>query len=193
MQFPKKPGYENPWKIEAKREQYNNNWIAVTEFQVRNPAGKPGLYGVVHYKATALGIIPVSGADTWLVGQYRFPFNAYSWEIPAGGGTPEEDDLEAAQRELQEETGLHGGNWKEIQVMQLSNSVSDEIARIFLVTDPQVGPACPTDEEQLELIRVPLLQAVEWVHEGLLTDSMTVAGLLRVENMLHRGEWNLPA
>ena len=183
---------ENPWIITGQRAVYDNPWISLTEHDVVNPGGNPGIYGVVHYKHYAIGIIPLQGLDTWLVGQHRFPFNQYSWEIPAGGGHREESPLMAAQRELAEETGLKAREWKVIQRMQLSNSVSDEEAIIFLATGLTAGLSSPTEEEKLQVVKLPLSEAIDRVYSGELTDSMTVAGLLRLDSMIKRGLLRLP-
>ncbi|MBI1193056.1 MAG: NUDIX domain-containing protein [Bacteroidetes bacterium] len=184
---------QNPWTLLSHRQVYDNDWIGLVEHQVLNPAGKPGIYGVVHYKNLAIGIIPVQGMDTWLVGQYRFPFGTYSWEIPAGGGARSESPEASASRELQEETGFKPAQLVLIQQMQLSNSVGDEVGLIYLATGLTKGPAQPTDEEQLQVQRVPLLEAIDRVYRGELTDSLTVAGLLKLDAMIARGTFTLPA
>src|ERR1700679_519441 len=74
---------ENPWKITAENEIYTNPWITLTEYQVLNPAGNPGIYGKVHFKNYAIGVLPLDDdLNTYLVGQYRFPLQQYSWEMP---------------------------------------------------------------------------------------------------------------
>jgi ADP-ribose pyrophosphatase len=178
----------NPWTSLSQRELYDNPWIRVTEHQILNPAGQPGIYGVVHFKHLAIGILPVQDGYTWLVGQHRFPLQAYSWEIPEGGGPLSEDPEHSARRELQEETGLIARELLLIQRLQLSNSVSDELGLIYLATGLEQGPACPTDDEELEVVRVPLEEAFARVHSGELTDSLTVAGLLKLENMMLKGQ-----
>jgi 8-oxo-dGTP pyrophosphatase MutT (NUDIX family) len=112
----------------------------------------------------------------------------YSWEIPEGGGPHADAALASAQRELREETGLTATNWRELQRMHLSNSVSDELALIYLATDLRNGDASPEATEDLALWHLPLQEATELVHSGAITDSLTVAGLLRVEVMQLRGE-----
>ncbi len=174
----------NPWTTLAAREIYDNPWIRVTEHDVLNPAGRPGIYGVVKFKNRAIGIIPVDDEGyTWLVGQYRFPLGAYSWEIPEGGGPLDEDPLTAARRELAEETGLTAARWELLLEMHLSNSVSDEHALIYLARDLTPGPADPDETEQLTVRRLPLDEAVEMVLRGEITDAMSVAGLLRLRVM----------
>src|SRR3569623_588334 len=117
---------ENPWKVTSEKAVYDNKWINVTEYQVINPSGNPGIYGKVHFKNRAIGIVPLEAdQNTYLVGQYRFTINQYSWEIPEGGGPLNEDPLHAAKRELLEETGLGAHNWTPIQTMYLSNSVTN--------------------------------------------------------------------
>jgi hypothetical protein len=96
----------NPWRVLNRKEIYDNAWINVTQFDVINPAGGNGIYGKVHFKNWAIGILPLDDAlNTYLVGQYRFVLNQYSWEIPEGGGPIGIDALESAKRELREETG----------------------------------------------------------------------------------------
>src|SRR6188508_386050 len=95
--------HTNPWQIRDTREIYDNPWINVTEYDVINPSGGKGIYGKVHFKNFAIGILPLDDQmNTWLVGQYRFPLGQYSWEIPEGGGALELDPLESARRELLE-------------------------------------------------------------------------------------------
>src|SRR4051812_33372836 len=91
---------KNTWKTLESDIKYETPWIKVTEFQVLNPAGKPGIYGVVSFKNIAIGILPLDEArNTWLVGQWRYPLKAYSWEIPEGGGPHNVDPVESAKRE----------------------------------------------------------------------------------------------
>lgn len=171
---------KNPWTKISQEDKYDNPWIQVTEHKVLNPAGNPGIYGVVHFKNLAIGIIPVDEeGNTWLVGQYRFPLNQYSWEIPEGGSPVDIDPLEGARRELIEETGMEAEKLELIQTLHLSNSVSDEYALLYLATGLSYGTAQPEETEQLRLRKLPLREAYEMVLRGEITDAMSVAGLLR--------------
>jgi len=180
------------WTLLDQREVYGNPWIRVTEHQVLNPAGNAGIYGVVHFRTLAIGIVAVEdNGDIWLVGQHRFPLDAYSWEIPEGGAPLTEDPLTGARRELKEETGIEALTWREIGRLHLSNSVSDEAGIIYLATDLQHGQAEPEETEALRLRRMPAAEAYQMAKRGELTDSMTVAGLYRLRLMALEGE--LPA
>ncbi len=175
---------KNPWTINSSEEKYDNPWINVVEHQVINPGGGKGIYGKVHFKNLAIGVIPIfENGDTILVGQYRFPLNAYSWEIPEGGGKIGVEPLESAKRELLEETGLSATRWNHLLEMHLSNSVSDELAIIYVAEELIQGEAMPEETEQLQLKRVPLTQAFEMVMNGEITDSMSVAALLKLKIM----------
>jgi len=173
---------ENPWQKTGSKEIYDNPWINLTEFQVLNPAGKPGIYGKVHFKNLAIGIVALDSTDQIvLVGQYRFPIDKYSWELPEGGGPLGTDPLDSAKRELLEETGLVAENWSEILRMHLSNSVSDEMAIIYLAENLTQHEAQPEETEQLEIKKTPFEEAFDMVMKGEITDSMSVAAILKMK------------
>ncbi|MBD3748405.1 MAG: NUDIX hydrolase [Sphingobacteriales bacterium] len=175
---------ENPWKIKSSKSIYENPWIGLTEHQVLNPAGGEGIYGVVHFKNLAIGIIAIDEEDhIFLIGQYRFPLKQYSWELPEGGGMLTSNPLDAAKRELLEETGLVAKEWKEVLRMHLSNSVSDELGIIYQANGFEQHPAEPEETEQLEIKRIPFEEAYQMVMKGEITDSLSVAGILKVKLM----------
>jgi 8-oxo-dGTP pyrophosphatase MutT (NUDIX family) len=176
---------ENPWKINSEKVIYDNPWINLTEYQVTNPSGNPGIYGKVHYKNFAIGVLPLDDEmNTYLVGQYRFPLNQYSWEMPEGGGIMDTEPVESAKRELLEETGLKAQNWTEIQRLHLSNSVSDELAILFLARGLEQFEPEPEDTEQLIIQKLPFGDVYQMVCNGAITDAMTVAAVLRVRLLL---------
>lgn len=178
----------NPWVSVTRRGIYENNWIGLTEHEVINPSGGKGIYGVVHFKNLAIGILPLDDElNTWIVGQYRFPLNAYSWEIVEGGGAHGTDPLDSAKRELLEETGLMAVNWMEIQRMHLSNSVSDELSIIYIARGLSQGQAEPEETEQLTVRKIPFEDAYEMVMSGEITDSMSVAAILKTKILIQEG------
>ncbi len=169
----------NPWTTLASRPIYENPWIAVREDQVVRPDGQPGIYGVVHFKNKAVGVLPVADdGSVWLVGQHRYPLGAYSWEIPEGGGPPDEDPEATARRELREETGLTAGRLEMISVTHLSNSVSDEVAYLYRATELTLGASEPEGTEQLLTRRFAWETVWEMMRGGKITDAMSVVALL---------------
>ncbi len=179
----------NPWQTLTGKEIYDNAWINLKEHQVINPNGGKGIYGKVHFKNLAIGVVVLDEEDhIWLVGQYRFPINQYSWEIPEGGGPLDVDPVDSAKRELLEETGIRAKDWQEIQRMHLSNSVSDELAIIYLAHNLSYGEAEPEETEQLIVRKLPFEEAYQLVLSGEITDSLSVAGILKVKILRLEGK-----
>jgi 8-oxo-dGTP pyrophosphatase MutT (NUDIX family) len=181
---------KNPWSIEAERKLYENPWISLTEYDVINPSGNKGIYGKVHFKNTAVGIVAIDEKlNIYLVGQYRFPTNEYSWEIPEGGAPVGTDPLEGGKRELLEETGLKAADWQPLMQMHLSNSVSDELAIVYLATGLTQHEAQPEETEQLLIKKIPIAEAYQMVEEGIIKDSMSVAAIIKIKLLLAEGKW----
>jgi 8-oxo-dGTP pyrophosphatase MutT (NUDIX family) len=180
---------KNPWTVLSRTTKYENDWIRVDHHEVLRPSGRPGIYGIVHFKNHATGVVPIDEkGNVILVGQYRLPLHAYSWEIPEGGGSHSVPVLESVQKELREECGLAAACWKEILNMDLSNSVTDERCTAFLAWELSPAPAQPDETEMLKVARTPFWEAVARVHRGEIRDAISVAALLRVALMALRDE-----
>ena len=174
----------NEWKKIDGKVVYENPWITVHHEDVLAPTGTKTIYGRVHFKNYAIGIIPIDEShNTWLIGQQRYPTDHYSWEIPEGGGIVGQDALTAAKRELKEEAGLNAGNWKEIQRIHLSNSVSDEIGIIYLATGLTFTDVMPDATEELTIRKLHFDEAFAMMESGEIVDTMTVIALLKVKRM----------
>ena len=179
---------KNPWVIKGEKKVYANPWISVTEYDVINPSGSKGIYGKVHFKNLAVGVMVLDEFEnTYLVGQYRFALKAYSWEIPEGGVKLGEDSLDGAKRELLEETGLKATNWIHLLQLHLSNSVSDELAIIYLATGLTQHEAKPEETEQLVVKKLPFEEAFQMVEVGTITDAISVASILKLKLLLEKG------
>ncbi len=175
----------NPWQTLSTALKYENPWISVREDQVLNPRGGPGIYGVVSMRNKAIGIVPLDEqGNTWLVGQYRYTLNEYCWEIPMGGGVIGVAPVESAQRELREETGLLAARWTHLARLHTSNSVTDEEGFVFLAQGLTQTAWEPEETEDLRLWKLPLTQAVDLVMKDVITDAISVAGLLKAERIL---------
>jgi ADP-ribose pyrophosphatase len=179
---------ENPWQIKSQETVYDNPWITLIHHEVINPSGNAGIYGKVHYKNRAIAVIALDDEmNTYLVGQYRFVLDQYSWEIPEGGGPLGTDPLLAAQRELLEETGLKAREWTKLNDFHLSNSVGNEFGHIFLARGLEQFEAEPEETEQLMVRKVPFSEVYRMVCSSEITDSMSVAAILRVQLMILEG------
>jgi 8-oxo-dGTP pyrophosphatase MutT (NUDIX family) len=170
---------ENPWHTLSEKEVYQNPWIRVSHREVINPSGGKGIYGVVHFRNKAIGVVPVDEElHTYLVGQYRYTLDEYSWEIPEGGGPEGEEPAETARRELLEETGLEAAELSLLGRIHTSNSVTDEEGFLFIARQLTQMQAFPEETEDLTVWRLPLAEAIQMVENGRITDSLSMAGLM---------------
>ena len=179
-----------PWRRLGRRVGYQNPWITIWHDDVTRPDGEPGVYGIVHFENSAVGVVAIDEQDrVVLVGQHRYAFDELSWEIPEGGSPLDEDSLEGAKRELLEETGLRARTWREIGRWQLSNSVTDEAAVTYLATDLEQGEAQPEGSEDLEVRWVPFDEVMALIRSGEISDALTVLPMqaLALERARHSG------
>jgi 8-oxo-dGTP pyrophosphatase MutT (NUDIX family) len=172
---------KNPWTKLSGELKYENPWIKVEEDQVLNPSGNPGIYGKVHFKNVAVGIIPIDDeGNTWIVGQYRYPLNEYSWEIIEGGSKEGSDPLESAKRELLEESGIIATEWELLAKVHTSNSVTDEVGLIYIARKLSFTEAIPEETEQLQLKKIPIKDLIQMAMEGKITDSLSLIGIFKL-------------
>ena len=170
-----------PWVRRSRRVAYENAWVTIFHDEVTRPDGAIGVYGVVHFANLAVGVVACDDEDrVALVGQHRYTLDAMSWEIPEGGSPATEDALEGARRELREETGAEARSWREIARVHLSNSVSDELAVLYVATGIRPGEPDPDGTEELAVRWVPFEEALAMVERGEITDAMSVVALQRV-------------
>lgn len=179
----------NPWKTLTDEKVYESAWISVSKCDVVNPAGKDGIYSVVHFKNLAIGILPLDeDYNTWIVGQFRYPVNKYSWEIVEGGGAFDVSPVESAKRELLEETGIKADTFINILEMDLSNSATDEHAIVFVAKGLSFHEAEPEETEVLIVRKMPFNELYEMVLNGEITDAITVAAVYKAKVLIDRGE-----
>ncbi len=169
------------WKKLGSRVVYDNPWITVYEDHVVNPGGGENQYGYVHFKNKAVAIVPLDDeGNTWLVGQDRYTLGTYSWEVPMGGAALDEEPIDAAKRELKEETGLNAAKWTNIMHLHTSNSITDEEGFVFLAENLSKGEPEFEETEKLEIRKLSLNHALEMVNRGQITDAISVAAILKI-------------
>jgi 8-oxo-dGTP pyrophosphatase MutT (NUDIX family) len=182
----------NPWIVKGVTHAFENDWFRIDEHDVIRPDGAKGYYGVIRIRRLAVGVLPIDvDGRVYLVGQWRFPLGRYSWEMPEGGAEPGEDARGCAERELAEETGLAAASWTQVLEMDLSNSLTDERAVMFIATDLSPGVAQPDPTEVLKTRTAHFLDVLGRVADGRIRDAMTVATVLRAHHMAVTGR--LPA
>jgi 8-oxo-dGTP pyrophosphatase MutT (NUDIX family) len=170
-----------PWLRHNRRVAYENAWITIWHDEVTRPDGEPGVYGIVHFANLAVGVLAIDAQDrVLLVGQHRYALDEYSWEIPEGGVPEGESPFEGARRELREETGVDAADWVELARSHLSNSVSDELAILYLATGLTTGDATPDGTEALDVRWVPFDEVLAMTVDGRITDALTVLAVQRI-------------
>jgi len=178
LPIPREP---NPYRVTDRRMIYDSPWIRLREDQFQHRRGAEGIYAVCGFRRTACGVLALDEQDrVLLVGQWRYPLEHYSWELPEGGGDEGESPFEAMRRELQEETGMEALTWEPLGFFHTSNSSTDEEVFLFLARDLVNHPRghAPEDSEELTLHREPFTHCLSRVLTGEITDSLTVTALL---------------
>ncbi|MBA3649492.1 MAG: NUDIX hydrolase [Chitinophagales bacterium] len=179
---------ENPWKINGTNEYYDNPWVNVSEHQVTNPIGKPGIYSVIHFKNLAIGVLPLDEHyNTWIVGQFRLPVKEYSWEVPEGGGPHGIEPLESAKRELSEECGISAARWMKIAECHLSNSGTDEKGILFAAKELSFHQSEPEETEVLQVKKIPFHDLYQKVMRDEIKDALTIITVLKAKLLIDQG------
>ena len=179
----------NPWRVTSQRRGFENDWFVIDEHEAINPAGKPARYDVIRPRRLAVGVVALEpDGSVHLIGQWRFPLNRYSWEIPEGGAEAGEDAETSARRELAEEAGLAAGRLVKILEMDISNSLTDERCVLFLATDLTPASGELDEVEVLRRRTAPFGEVLARIRDGRIRDSLTVAGVLRAHHMAVTGE-----
>lgn len=176
------PANPDPYQVHSREAFYDCPWIRIRKDAFTHRAGAEGTYTVVGFHRTACGVLALDDEDrVILVGQWRYPLERYSWEIPEGGGDPSESPFDAMRRELAEEAGLQARTWEPLLYFNPSNSTTDEETFLFLARDLWPAEGHTEDDEELILHREPFPDCLRRALSGEITDSLTVTALLTLQ------------
>jgi ADP-ribose pyrophosphatase len=163
-------------------EVFRGRLLTVRRDVVQIPGGAHTTREYIRHPG-AVAILPITAeGHVVLERQYRYPNARDFIEIPAGKLEPGEDLLESAKRELLEETGYAASEWKRITTIHNAISYSDEAIEIFLARGLEKKSQKLDDEEFLEVLEMPLPEAVAMVRDGRITDVKTIIALLWMES-----------
>ena len=170
---------DTPWRTNSSRVVYENPWIRVREDQVTRPDGEAGIYGVIEIRPS-IGVVAVNQRDeVVLVGQWRYPHDHYSWEIPRGGSHRGETEmLQVARRELAEEAGVTAANWQRLGAVDCCNGVVDDVQTIYLATGLTSTERRLDPEEDIAVCWKPFDEAVQMCLDGRITEVSSIAAIL---------------
>jgi 8-oxo-dGTP pyrophosphatase MutT (NUDIX family) len=179
---------KSPWRTRSSRVVYKNAWIRVREDEVIRPDGGDGIYGVVEIRPS-VGVVALNERDEMvLVGQWRYPHDRYSWEIPRGGSHDGETDMLAvAKRELAEEAGVEAHHWERLSAMDCCNGVVDDVQTLFLAKDLTLVETNPDPEEEIAVMWKPFEEAIAMTLDGRITEVSSIAGILTVARLRANG------
>ena len=175
-----------PWKTLSSRPIYQNPWMSLREDIAEMPDGRTTLYGVATF-GDCVGVVPfLDGDRILLVRQYRYVQKEARWEIPTGGVEEGESLEEAAQRELQEETGYRAERLTWISSYYTSKCICDETAHLYIGEGLAAVPHTPDETEFIEVGAFPFAEALGMVIGCQIMDSMSVIAILHAARL--RGE-----
>jgi 8-oxo-dGTP pyrophosphatase MutT (NUDIX family) len=181
----------NPWETLSSQRFYESRYVDVYQDEVRHRSGKVHSYTALRFRIYGIAVLPIfEDGSTYLIGQYRYVSQRYTWELPRGSGSKATEPIETAKRELQEETGTHAGQWLEVARLMVSPGITDELAPCFAAWDLEHGTAHPDPQEDLSIRRLPFRDAVAECLNGAICDGPSVATILAVHTRAIQG--NLP-
>ena len=175
MQVPRNPSDQE--QVVESRRVYEGRVVNLRVDRVKLPDGRSAVREVVEH-APVVAIVALDGqGDVLLVRQYRLPVRQSLLEIPAGGVDSGDSPEEAAQRELQEETGQRAGRLKRLCSFFVSPGYCDEYMDLYLATGLEPSALAADADESIEVVRLPLDEALRLIERGEIRDAKTIVGL----------------
>lgn len=170
------------------RTVYRGRLLHVLEDAVRLPDGKTSAREYIRHPGAVMVVPLTEGGSVVLVRQFRYPLKRHFIEIPAGKMEQGEDPLDTARRELREECGVDAASWEHLATVRPCIGYSDERIELYLARRLSRVAGGPDEGEFLEILEVPLGEALQWVREGTITDAKSIIGLMWTEKVVG-GVW----
>lgn len=175
---------KGPWEVKESKTLYKNPWITVREDNVIRPDGKDGIFGVVEMKP-GVSVLPLDDeGNVYLTKEYHYAIERETIESVSGGIDGDEGTLNAAKRELLEETGISAREWIDLGFIDPFTSVVVSPNHMFLAKGLEFGEADQEGTESIRVIKVSLREAIEWVMESKITHGATATLILKAKAYL---------
>jgi ADP-ribose pyrophosphatase len=163
-------------KIISSTELLKNRLFTVVDEVATDSSGFQIHRSIIKHPGSAVMMAVDENDQILLVKQFRLPAEQDLWELPAGRIDPGETALEAARRELHEETGYHAEQWTELVSYWASPGYVAEKMTIYLAQNLTAGPQQPMDDERIEIRWFPKDELADWIRSGKILDGKTLVG-----------------
>jgi ADP-ribose pyrophosphatase len=165
------------WKTLSSKIIHKNPWWSLKHDKFELPSGKKGNYYIVHTDGASM-VIPLIEGKIILIRQYRYPINAWNWELPAGGVKKGSNYLKTAKEELEEETGFQAKKIKNIGKFYPYMGIGDELCQVFLATELNYVGVKHESTEDIEIKQFAVSKVYEMIDKKIIIDGLTLASLL---------------
>jgi len=166
------------------RTVFRGKLLHVVSDTVRLPNDRETTREYILHPGASMIIAMVDEKTIVLERQYRYPLDRHFIELPAGKIDPGEDPMDTAKRELREECGYEASRWRHLTTLHPCIGYSNERIELYLAQDLRLVGRQPDDGEFLEVLHVPVAEALTWVRDGRITEAKAVTGLLWAEKIL---------
>ncbi|OGJ22088.1 MAG: hypothetical protein A2804_02450 [Candidatus Pacebacteria bacterium RIFCSPHIGHO2_01_FULL_46_10] len=175
---------KGPWTITDSKTVYKNSWINVREDKVIKPDGKEGIFGVVEMKP-GVSVLPIDDErNVYLTKEYHYAVGRETIEAISGGIDKNENEEDAAKRELREETGITANEWIDLGVIDPFTTVVKSPNYLFLARGLEFSKAKPEGAEKIKVIKISMGKAIQWVMESKITHGATTTLILKAKDYL---------
>jgi 8-oxo-dGTP pyrophosphatase MutT (NUDIX family) len=177
----------NPWQTISSETIFENPWIKLVKDEVITPSGKPGSYTILEAKPFVI-VVAIQDEQVLMIDQHRYPINKTTLEFPAGGIDGAEAPLNAAKRELKEETGYEASDWEAVGQFYEIASISRQPGHLFIARGLNKTDKNDMAEDGISGCRLVKIQDLEnMIANGRIVDALTPAVLLKAQLHIRKG------